>query len=404
MKKIIIENRILQLCCILMTLLFVACEPDDENGPVITEVRNYAASPNDTVLQSLQPGQWVILTGHNLSGATQIVINGVTTDFNSSLFSDTYAVVQVPEVIPFPIIAAEMQNKITYVTAKGSTTFDFTIIAGAPTFTGVVNENPIEGELVTIVGTDLFQTSELVFAGTIITEFTESDDGTSISFVMPNITTSGPVSITTASGSVSSFFNVNNYATDVLCNFDNISPVGWGTTVGEDPDEFPNNNGKYGVLNVGILNPWDWGTWTNDRMIRTENLEWVDSTKLADPIDSWAVKFEINVPDKWNKGTTLFVTSEKNDFRASFRPWRVSDNETIDFTTNGWETVTILLSEFHTGWDIDSDDAELATSISQLLDSGGKAEFAIYTMNVTDEESTTGLYAAVDNIRIVKIK
>lgn len=405
--KTIIQNRILQLCYIFVALLFAACEEGDTNPPRITEIRNYADSPNDTLITTLVPGQWVVITGKNLSDAIGIAFNGIPADFNAALFSDTYAIVQVPSVIPFPSLPEDDLNTIEYATASGSTIFEFPIVAGPPTLTGVLNENPVAGERVVIFGTNLFLTSELVFAGTVITDFTEVDNGTSISFVMPDVSTSGPVSVTTASGSVSSFFSMNNYATDVLCNFDNISPVGWGgwgTTIGEDPEEFPNNNGKYGVLNVGILNPWDWGTWNYDRMIRTDALEWMPVDNLIDPVGSWAVKFEINVPGKWNKGTTLFVTSENNDYRASFRPWRVSETATADFTTEGnWVTVTIPLSQFHTGWNIDDANAQFATSISQLLNPEGKAEFAIYTMNVSDGPSTTALYAAIDNMRIVKI-
>lgn len=409
MKKLL-NNRISHLLFLVMMLIITmltSCNNDEtsNSAPVITEVRNYAAAPNDTLVDKLVPGQWVVLKGSNLKDAVKIAFNGIPVEFNGGLFSDTYAVVQIPSVIPFPSIPENQLNTIEFVNASGSTIFNIDIIAGPPALAGISNENPVAGDVVTVSGTNLFLIREVNFGGAIITDYESTNDGTSISFVVPNVTTSGPLSITTASGTSSTVFNVNNYATtDVFCNFDDKSPLGWGgwgTTVGENISAFPNSIGKYGVLNMESLGSYDWGTWNYNRMIRTNEIQLLPVENLSDPLENWAVKFEINISGSWN-GITLFVTTEKNELRASFKPWKISASKTANVTTGGkWLTVTIPLSTFNKGWDNKGD---FATDMLQLFNAEGKAEFAIYTMNVDAGPSSTGFYAAIDNIRVVKIK
>jgi len=400
MKKII-ENRILQLCCILVILLLVACENDDMNKPVITGVRNYATSPGDSVLQTLQPGQWIVLTGHNLSGATQIVINGVPAVFNYTLFSDTYAVVQVPAVIPFPIIPAEKQNTIEYVTKEGSTIFPFSVTAPAPTITAISNENANMGDLVTISGTNLFLLTKLSYAGIEITDYTSSNDGTYVSFILPELNGSGPVVVENKSGGYSTFFNVND-PTGILCNFDDVNTLSWGPTVDNSSTTFPSNRGNYAILrNTGLsANNSSW--WEGDRGINTNAVQWLPVDSLNVPVDEYAVKFEINVPGKWN-GTSLFILKDYNwNFLARFEPWNLGNGKTTAVSTNGyWVTVTIPFTQFR------KDNGKGTVSpagLKEVLGDNGNGSFHIYTINDSSAPSATGLNMAIDNIRVVKIK
>ncbi|HWV64823.1 hypothetical protein, partial [Chitinophaga sp.] len=96
-----------------------SCKKDVTAGaPEITSVRNYAASPEDTLVGTITTGQWVVLIGHNLKDAVQISFNGVPASINSVMFSDTSATVLVPAVIPFPSVPAESLNTIRYITRQ----------------------------------------------------------------------------------------------------------------------------------------------------------------------------------------------------------------------------------------------------------------------------------------------
>jgi hypothetical protein len=402
MKKII-ENQILQLCCIIVALIMVACEKDDMNSPVITGVRNYAPSPDDSVLQSLQPGQWVVLTGHNLSGATQIIINGVPAVFNYSLFSDTYAVVQVPAVIPFPIIPAEEQNTIRYVTNQGATIFSFDVAAPAPTITGISNENANVGEMVAIYGTNLFLLSKFSYAGAEITEYSSSPDGTYVTFILPELSGSGPVVVENKTGSYSTLFNVND-PTGILCNFDDVNTLGWGPTVDNSSATFPGNKGYYAILKNDGLNAGNFSWWEGNRSINTNGVQWLPVDSLSVPIDEYAVKFEINVPEKWN-GTSLFILRDYNwTYVARFEPWKLGSDKTAPVSTNGkWMTVTIPLTQFRTKADGKDGTGVSAPSLKALLGDSGNGPFNIFTVN-DSEQQAPALNIAIDNIRVVKIK
>jgi len=406
MKKII-KNRILQLCCILIALLSVACESNERGAPVLTGVRNYAPSPDDTVLQSLQPGQWITLTGHNLGGAKQIVINGVVTQFNASLFSDTYAVVQVPAVIPFPIIPAEMQNKIMYFTDAGSTTFSFDVVAPAPTVTDISNEMANPGDSVTIYGTNLFLLSKLTFAGTEITKYSSSSDGTYVGFVLPSLSGTGPVVVENASGSFSTFFNVND--TSVLCNFDDKNTLSWGPSVDNSTTTFRSDRGYYAILRNNGLSAKNYSWWEGDRGINTNPVQWVPQAAIDDPqasINDYAVKFEINVPQKW-EGTSVYLLKDYDwTYVARFEPWNLGNNKTAPYTTYGWRTITVPLSQFlkkANSNDLDGT-GNPAPNLKTLLGSTGSGSFHMYTINDAATASATSLNMAVDNIRVVKIK
>lgn len=389
--------------------LFTSCDNNDDvtssGAPVITEIRNYAASPNDTLVDKIVPGQWIVITGKNLANTIEILIDGVTVSFDPGLFSDTYAVVQVPSVIPFPSVPESEFNTIKYTTKGGHIVFPFNIVAGPPALASITNENPVEGEVVTIYGTNLFLISEISFGGTIITDYTTKDDGTAISFVMPNVTTSGPVSITTVSGTTSTTFNVNDLTTGMFCNFDGIGGLAWGTGTSNNSAEFPGNHGYFAVLNNGVLNggAGDWWSW--ERSINSNAGQWVSTEDLTLDLDQLALKFEMNVPGDWN-GTSILVLKDYNwTYVARYEPWKISETKTTNFTTDGnWVTVTIPLTEFRTNKDGKDGTGDQATSLTTLLGASGNGTMIIYTANTNSTPTATGFRGAIDNIRIVKIK
>lgn len=373
-----------------------SCNNDNENGsgtaPVITEIRNYAASPNDTLVNKIVPGQWIVITGKNLKSAIGISFNGIPAEFNAGLFSDTYAAVQVPAVIPFPSIPANKLNTIEYTTSVGTTTYSFSIVAGPPVITSISNENPLEGDVVAIYGTNLFLIKEINFGGAIITDFVALADGTGVGFVIPGTATGGHLSVTTGSGKISTTFNVNDVITNSLCNFDDINTLSWGCGTSNSNVDFPGNHGNYAVLNHAILNANNGAWWEWERSINVNSGQWVPVADLAEPVANYAVKFEINIPGDWN-GSTIQVA--QNNFYGKYEPWRVND-KIVPYTTKGkWITVTIPFSDF-------KKDGAQAGSLTELLGDSGTSEFHLQV--VSGDKPTTSFHAAVDNIRVVKIK
>ncbi len=497
MKKII-YSRIypLQLLLVMLAMFLFACEKDNIAPPMITEIRNYAASPDDTLITNLNTGQWIVILGDNLSGVTQAYFGMTAATINQTLTTDRSVVVQVP-AIPFQLVPRDQVNIVTLVSSGGTTSYEIEIIGaplisrvreyadapndstlttifpgkqinivgynlknptsiefqgvpadlndviytdtsaivrvpndlsgsddalvnmftytnevgtggysirilGPPIITAVSYENPNEGDVVFLIGNNFVAVESITFAGAEITSFEESPDGKSVGFVVPALTESGPVVITTPAGTFTTLYNVNDVNTGVLVNFDNISPIGWGgwgATVSDDPNNFPGNKGKYARLQNDLLSPWDWGAWNGGRIMILDAVTWLPEANVTDPLNNWAVKFEINVPNDWN-GTTMFVSSEHNDFRAFLEPWKKPNGDTFSFKTEGWQTVTIPLSQFFKGWG----GATPPANIAELIGSGGVSAIAIQTMNISSQTTPKGLNAAIDNVRVVRIK
>ncbi len=502
MKKIIFNrfSLLLYSCFIAIGLQLTSCKKDEMAAPVITQIRNYEASPNDTIIDYVVAGQWVVLEGHNLSGIDAAFFNGVSANVMPGLFADNYAVINIPS-IEFQNVPDEYRNKIEVVSEGGIGTFQISVkgdpyisyirnfadapndtvtnlivpgqeinivgynlenadtiqfqgididvstvvytdssvivqvpadfsdfdtdlgntitystnigksdfhlrILGPPRIAAVSCEYPQEGDVVYLYGFNLTRISELTFAGSEVTEYTESADGSVLEIIVPALTGSGPVSITTAAGTGSTIYNVNDLVTGMICNFDDIGTLEWGNSAGvieENPDEFPYSRGRYGVFKNDIIAAWDWQAWSSYRIVFIVNSVWIPTEHLNDDIKDWAVKFEINVPKPWN-GTTIFVGPEVDNFRYLYQPWKISDDNFVSYTTGGnWITKTIPLTSFtNGGWNGDGDPA---TSFSQLFGNDeGKAKLMIQTMNTTDGPSATGLFAGIDNIRVIKIK
>ncbi|HZX57527.1 MAG TPA: glycan-binding surface protein, partial [Mucilaginibacter sp.] len=420
-----------------MVALFPACKKSNDSGaaPVITGVRSYAASPNDTVLHSaIAHGQWVVITGQNLANATNISFDGVPASFNVALFAPNSAVVQIPTIV-FSTIDTTKLYTINYKTTGGSTTFSFKLgpaaptisaisnvfanpgdsvyiyganlvlvqhfvyggttissfkssldgtalgflmpaatptdqiviatkagtvndkIVATPTIIRISNENANPGDSVHIYGTYFKSIQSLSFAGTAITSFTSSNDGTSIGFVLPALSQSGPVSVTTKFGTATTVYNVNDVATGRISDWEwggNFNWQWWGgatITSGNsgsgwppyNPD-FPGNTSQYMVLKNGVLAPAEGNTYSNYAILMNA-AQWVPAANINDPVEDWAFKFEVSVPQAWNGGT-IDVLSGVSGYVARWEPWQKTAATKAAYKTNGWMTVTIPLSAF----------------------------------------------------------
>jgi hypothetical protein len=401
MKKIFNKyiHCFLLLCLAVVLVSLPACKKETSNAPVITEVRNFALSPGDSVLNSVIPGQWIVLMGNNLKGATQIYFNGVATSFNSALFSDNSAAVQIPAVIPFPSVASDQLNTIRYVTPNGSTTFSFNIVAPPPTITSVSNENANAGDSVRVYGLNFFFIKSILFAGAAVTKWKEADDGTSVGFIVPALTQSAPLTITTQSGTAATIFNVNDVTTGMLCNFDDVNTYSWGATGTSDNNSlFTGNRGNYAILQNNNLNPNEWSWWNGGRSINTNGVQWVPVDSLNVPVGDYAFKFEVNVPAAWNGGSIFVVKDYSTAYVGRYEPWKDANGNTSSFSTTGWRTVSIPLSAFLTN----NGTGTAATSLKALLGNSGSGSAHIWVINNAPSATATGTNVAIDNLRVVK--
>lgn len=151
----------------------LACQKEKIEPPVITEVINYAASPNDTIVQTIQTGQWVVLRGENLSKVTQVFFSNTPAALNATYCTDSNIVVQVPS-ISFQSVAKEQWNELIVVNEAATVSFPINIIGppfishirnydAAPndTLTGLI----IPGQHINIIGYHLNNAISITFQG-----------------------------------------------------------------------------------------------------------------------------------------------------------------------------------------------------------------------------------------------
>lgn len=504
MKKIIYNRnyfiRIFWVAAVFMAVL--ACEKDELSPPVITEIRNYAQAPDDTIVQTLNAGQWVVLLGKNLSEVTQVYFGSIPATINNTFATDGSVVVQVPS-IPFQTVPRDKLNVITVVNGSGATSFEVVItgapyisyvrnhasppddiivesivadqqinivgynlkdatsisfqgieadlanvvytdssaivqvpselsggdaslvntisyttklgtgifsirIIGPPIITGVSYEMPKEGDVVVLYGNNLLSVQDFTFAGATITSFEESEDGKSVKFTVPELTQGGPVEITTVSGTFTTAYNVNDIATGAISTFewgDDFRWEWWGGAelTSGDPNsgwppynaDFPGNSGMYLVLKNNPLNGGAGDESAN--AIRIPSAQWIPIENLTEPANSWALKFEVNVPNPWNGGT-ISMKSSNDSYRARYEPWKISATGTAAYSTTGWQTVTIPLSAFRSN----DGNGDPIASLATLLGDSGNSGLILYMHNYSASPTQTGFYAAFDNFRVVK--
>jgi hypothetical protein len=473
---------------VMIVALLPACKKNAENGapPVISNIRSYVASPNDTVLHNaVANGQWVVITGQNLKNATQIYFDGVPASFNSALLASNSAVVKIP-AIQFSTIDTAKLYTVQYATTGGSTTFSFKLgpaaptvtaisnvfaapgdsvhlyganlvliqrflyggtpissfkssldgaslgflmpaqtptdqillvaksgtvnlkIVATPTITGISNENANPGDSVFVYGTYLKSIESLSFAGTPITSFKETSDGSSVRFVLPALTKSGPVSVATKFGTTATVYNVNDVVTGRISDWEWGGNFNWqwwgGSYYTSGSADFPGNSSQYMVLKTSVLSPAEGNTYSN-YAIRMNGAQWVPTSNVSDPVGNWAFKFEVNVSKSWNGGTIDIISGIDSSPIARWEPWQKNAATTASYKTNGWITVTIPLSSFRkTDPTLGEGKGDPISKIADLLGSTGNSSCFVYIHNYNTSATATGFYGAFDNFRVVKIK
>jgi len=364
-------------------------------APVITAISNVFANPGDSVF----------LYGTNLVLVKSLSYGGTTIP---SFKSDTLGT-SVGFVMPNP---APSSGNVVLTNRVGTVIFK---IAATPTITGVSNENANTGDSVYIYGTYLKSIQTFTFAGTSISSFVSSPDGSIVAFTMPSLSQSGPVSITTPFGTATTFYNVNDvYGIGSLttCEWGN-NWQWWGgaSLYSGDPNsgwpsynpDFPGNSTQYFVLQTKSLAAGEGNTWSNYAIL-LNNAQWVPTADMNDSIQKYAFKFEVSIPKPWNGGAIDIMASDQT-YIYRWEPWQINASTTAAFTTNGWVTVTVPFTEFrNTDATLGEGRGTSMKKFADLVGSSGNSGCKVYIHNYGTAATATGFYGAFDNLRVVKIR
>jgi hypothetical protein len=353
------------------------------------------------------PGDSVFIYGTNLVLVENFQYGG--TKINSFKYN-TWGT-----ALGFLMPATTSNQQITITTKSGTVQG---IIDAKPTITGVSYQNANAGDSVYVYGTYLKGIQSLTYAGTAITSFVSAKNGSSVGFVVPTLTQSGIVSVTTSFGSAATVYHVNASHTGFIgtMEWDNY---GWDWNggslfTGTPPADWRGYDAAFEgitknlsqfvvktlpVMKAGEGQAWGWPPtyYLNFNPIGT----WLPTANLADAPGNWALRFDVSIPKDW-KGSTINVISNAGSYVARWEPWAQTGKA---FKTKGWITVTLPLTEFRTVDPVNGvGKGNPLTKITDLVGVDGKAACEIYFKNYGNGATTTGFYGAFDNIRLEKVK
>jgi len=373
-------------------------------APTITAISDVFANPGDSVY----------IYGTDFFYVQSLSYGGTSI----TSYKSNYAGTALGFVMPSP---APTSGQVSVTTKSGMIDFQ---IAALPTITGISNENANSGDSVYVYGTYLKSIQSFSFGGVAISSYKLSGNGKSIGFILPSSVTTGPASITTAFGIAATTYGVNNIynvksagsaTTGVLANMEWGDAFGWqwwgdSNLSVSDPSQtggwltlctdMTGNTGMFMSINEASL-----AAGTKGKSIPIGDAQWIPAANLNDAVSDWAIKFEVNIPKSWNGGSIAIQSGFAGSYTARYEPWQISSSKTAAYSTTGWRTVTIPLSEFR------AKDATLGegkgasiTKLSDVLGSTGNTGCTVFINNYGSSATTTGFYGGFDNFRVVKIK
>jgi len=411
MNNILFNKRTIFFLVASVCLVFLSCKKDKASPPKIDQVRLLDSTKRDSFFVRSLPGAMIVIQGSGFSGLQNVYFNGFDAAFNSALNTDRNIIVMIPADAPTEATNPNVPNNIRVVTDHGEAVFEFRIVAPPPAITGASNENALPGAVITLTGTNLYLLSSIVFPGNIsTTSFTANSAGTEVTVTVPaGVTTADTLKVNGRFGAGKSNFVFDNYkvpTTGFLANFEDGNPYFgwqyWGGIQTGSSTAFPGNTGNYiEIKPSGSINAGDGSWYSDNRAVMVAAGAWVPAANVSDPVDNYALKFEIFVKNVWKNGSIIIAPNNNFNRLARYAPWETSASG--QFSTTGWQTVTIPLNRFLSGSGNYNPTGSPAANIGALT--GGSNTATLQLMLYNDSATPlTNFDAAVDNVRIVKIK
>lgn len=397
-----IFNKIWML--VLLVGAFTACEEtstfNQGNGKPaeVTYVRMCDPALSDSLLSGAYLGTRIAIIGENLAGVQEIWFNDIAAKLNPMYITQNAIIVDVPSVIPEAVT-----NTIRLITADNfETVYPFKTIVPSPILNKMKCEFVNDGDTAIIYGNYFLgdETTPLTvsFFGNLAAEVV-SYDLTSVSFKVPEGAQAGEISVTSMYGTTRSSFKFRD-KTGLITDFHSASwgnPWGKGVRAEEDPCD-----GMYALFYSAEHSGWNW----NEALM---NVYWAPSANGNVPVaegdyTTMALRFEINcitwtdVPlviwfDTYGDNINIDDASKA---QCHWKPW-LKDGSVSEYKTDGWETITIPLTEFK----YNKDESLTDKSIGNIENYTNINLFMFGAQ--TDPANKYPVNFKIDNVRIVPI-
>lgn len=377
-----------------LTLSVVACKKETDTArdcagtPAVSYIRATDPGKSDSLLVGSFMGSLIAVVGENLCHAEQMWFNDQQAVLNPTFVTENSILVNVPSTVPTVV-----SDKMRIVFSDGSElSYDFKVNVPAPKIDKVKSEYVPDGDLLILDGDFFFQPLELTFTGGQKGEVVTLDK-THLEVRVPAGAEAGPIMIKTNFGTARSrfFFRDNR---NVILDYDGKNHETWTAAINSsDP---AGCSGSYAAFKNAANGPWQW---TNELTMQY----WAPRGRGNVPVASGlvsdlALKFEVNVPIEWRDvRMEIFFGPYAEDhgrdgaIHARWQPWKAGP-----YKTDGWETITIPLSEFKYGKD-DPDDngTKKIENLNSLTN--------VVMMLFGPAAGPNPVHICVDNVRVVPL-
>lgn len=385
---------------------FQSCDDDPDKYestggvPTVHYVRVTDPTKADSLIDAAYMESVICLVGDNMRSIRKMYFNDQEAVLNTSFITDNTLIVSVPREIP-----ANVTNKIYMVGSNDTVAYDFKVLVPAPLVASMSCEYAHDGDIVTISGDyfidDTNTPLSISMAGNLPVTEILSIEKTKVKFVIPAGSQKGYVNVKSIYGTSRSKFQFRDDRGFIL-DWDNLNASGgWRSGVIKDNDPVTNISGKYVYFSGSLAG--DNSTWNEDgfsfNLWGTANGR-PEGDLFDTPLNSAILKFEINVSQAWSAsalqmiftpwsttGTNGYIADGKTP-RALWYPWQATGS----YTTDGWVTVSMPLSEFkydHTGKALET----------KPVGNYGGLTFFVYHGGVTGTDCAPVI--CIDNIRVV---
>lgn len=347
------KSTIKYLALLLLPALAIgvaACKKDNDDDagsgpPSVSYIRSTDPAKSDSLLVGSFMGSLIAIVGENLGQTRQIWFNDQAATLNPTYITDNTILVNVPSTVPTVVT-----NKIRFVFADGSELLhDFAVNVPAPVLSGIKCEYVPDGDIVVIDGDFFFEPIKVTFADDLQAEVV-SLEKTQLQLRVPQGATPGQITVQTNFGKVKSRFLFRDNR-NVLLDYDTKLHETWTAPIGDtDP---AGCDGKYAFFKSASDGAWQWA---NELTMQY----WAPRGRGNVPVatgnvDDLVFKFEANVPTEWRdvRMEIFFGPYAEDHGRdapgtvfARWQPWKNGP-----YTTDGWVTIAIPLTEFKYGKD-----------------------------------------------------
>lgn len=401
MKKYINHMPLLLIAVMITGMIgfsTTSCKKETVGTPEIFYVRVTEPTKADSLLIGAYMGNLVAIVGQNLGNAQEIWFNDQRATLNPAYVTDKSILVSVPSSVP-----STVTNKIRIIFKDGSEMlYEFSVNVPGPVLSGIKCEYVPAGGLVELTG-DYFFEPKVTFPGGIegiIADF----DKTLMHVTVPEGALSGPITVQTNFGKVNSkfLFRDNN---NVILDFDTWTHENWTAPIAlasSNPDPAP-CSGNYAFFKHASVGEW---MWTNELTLQY----WAPRNSRGNvpvakgQVSDLVFRFEANVPIEWKdvRMEIFFGPYAEDHGRdkpgvaiARWKPWKKGP-----YKTNGWETISIPLTEFKYSTS-DGNTDEIGSSSIKDLSVLTNVTMMLFGAFETGTTVKSPVYICVDNFRIV---